>query len=120
MSMQDRAVSIHPYWNISEGKMGRFKDLCERFVAAVSAETKCLYYGFSINGEEAFCREAYDNADGVLEHLANVGPLLKEAMEIAQVTRFEVHGPDEELSRLKEPPSALNPTYFTLLCGVRR
>jgi len=120
MSMQDRAVSIHPYWKVSEGKMGRFKDLCERFVAAVGAEPKCLYYGFTFNGEEAFCREAYDNADGVLEHLANVGPLLKEAMEIAQVTRFEVHGPDEELSKLRQPLSALNPTYFTVLCGVRR
>src|SRR5215469_4459844 len=101
MSIQDRAVSIHPYWKISEGKMDTFKDLCQRFVAAAGVEPKCLYYRFSINGEEAFCGEAYDNADGVLEHLANVGPLLKDAMEIAQVTRFEVHGPDEELSKLK-------------------
>jgi hypothetical protein len=120
MSTQDRAVSVHPYWKISEGKMGQFKELCQRFIAAVGAEPKCLYYGFSFNGEEVFCREAYDSADGVLEHLANVGPLLKDAMEIAQITRFEIHGPDEELSRLRQPLSALNPIYFTLLDGVRR
>jgi hypothetical protein len=100
--------------------MDQFKELCERFMAAVSNEPKCLCYGFSFNGDEVFCREAYDDAEGVLEHLRNVGPLLKDGMEIAQITRFEVHGVDEELSRLKEPLSKLNPKWFTLRYGTRR
>jgi hypothetical protein len=100
--------------------MDQFKELCQRFLAAVSTEPKCLYYGFSFNGDEVFCREAYDDAEGVLQHLANVAPLLKDAMDIAQITRFEVHGVDEELSGLRQPLSKLSPTYFTLLCGTRR
>lgn len=118
--MPDRAVSVHPYWRVPDGKMDQFKDLCQRFVSAVSKESKCIYYGFSFNGDEVFCREAYDGADGVLEHLANVAPLLKEALEIAQITRIEVHGPDEELSKLKQPLLHLRPIYFTLLYGTRR
>jgi hypothetical protein len=100
--------------------MNEFQALCERFMAAVAAEPKCLYFGMSFNGEEAFCREAYDGADGVLEHVANVAPLLAEAMQLAQITRIEVHGAEEELSKLREPLSAFNPTYFRLLYGIRR
>ena len=119
MSVQDRAVSIHPYWKISPGKMDQFKSLCERFVAAVDAEPKCLYYGFTFNGDEAFCREAYDSAEGALEHLANVGPILAEALQIAQITRLEIHGPEAELAKLKPQIKDLSPAYFTLLYGVR-
>jgi hypothetical protein len=54
----------------------------QRFLSAVEKEPKCLYYGFSVNGDEVFCREAYDGGEGVLEHVANVGPLLKSAMEM--------------------------------------
>ena len=47
-------------------------------------------------------------------------PLLAEAMQLAQITRIEVHGAEEELSKLREPLSAFNPTYFRLLYGIRR
>jgi hypothetical protein len=40
-------------------------------------------------------------------------------MEMAEITRLEVHGPEEELSKLKQTLSALSPAYFTLLYGVR-
>ena len=120
MTTPDRAVSVHPYFKVSEGKLDEFKRLCEQFLAAVSTEPKCLVYGFSLSGDEVFCREAYDSAEGLLEHLANVGPLLTEALKIARITRLEVHGPQEELSKLKAPLSDFKPTWFTLLYGIRR
>lgn len=120
MTTLDRAVSIHPYWKIREEKFDEFKRLSERFLAAASTEPGCLYYGFSFNEADAFCREAYDSAEGVLEHLSNVGPLLAEALTIAQITRLEIHGPEEELAKLRTPLSAFNPIYFTLLSGRRR
>ena len=66
------------------------------------------------------CREAYEEAEGLLAHLANVGALLNEVFKIAQVTRLEVRGIAEELAKLKEPLSSLAPTYFTLEYGIRR
>ena len=73
-------MTIHPYFKVSEGNLGAFKELCERFVSTTSAEPKCLYYGFSFNGDEVFCREGYADAAGLLTHLDNVGALLAEAL----------------------------------------
>jgi hypothetical protein len=100
--------------------MDQFKDLCEQFISVTAQEPKCLYYGFSFNGDDVHCREAYEEAEGLLTHLANVGALLNEVFKIAQVTRLEVHGIAEELAKLKEPLSNLAPTYFTLEYGIRR
>jgi hypothetical protein len=100
--------------------MDEFKDFCEQFISITAQEPKCLYYGFSFNGDTVHCREAYEDAEGLLAHLADVGPLLKEALKIAQVTRLEVHGVAEELAKLTGPLSSLGPTYFTLEYGIRR
>ena len=100
--------------------MDEFKELCEQFISITAQEPKCLYYGFSFNGHDVHCREAYDDAEGLLAHLTNVGALLNEVFKIAQVTRLEVHGIPEELAKLKDPLSTLTPTYFTLEYGIRR
>ncbi len=56
----------------------------------------------------------------MLAHLENVGPLLEEALQIAELTRLEVHGPDAELAKLREPLAAFGPQFFTLEFGFRR
>ena len=120
MPTQDRVVSIHPYFRVLDGKMEEFKGLCEQFMSTTAREPKCLYYGFSFNGNHVHCREAYDDAEGLLAHLTNVGALLDRAVQLAEVTRIEVHGVAEELSKLTERLSPLAPTYFTLEFGIRR
>ncbi len=76
--------------------------------------------GFSFDGDQAHCREGYQDADGVLAHLQNVDALLKQALEIANITRLEVHGPVAEVDKLRGPLSDLNPQFFTLEYGFRR
>lgn len=120
MATNDRNISIHPYFRVSPGKLDAFKELCEQFMAASVKEPNCLYYGFSFNGDEVHCREGYEGADGVLAHLANVGILLGEALKIAELTRLEIHGLEEELAKLREPLAAFSPAYFTLQYGFRR
>ena len=112
-------MSIHPYFRVADGKMGEFRDCCERFVALTAQEPKCLYYGFSFNGDEVHCREAYEDADALLAHLANVDAVLKEALKISLLTRLEIHGTAEELAKLMGPLATLAPTYFTLEYGIR-
>src|SRR5271169_7216962 len=99
MPTKDRSVSIHPYFKVADGKLDAFKELCEQFVSATAKEPKCLYYGFSFNGNEAYCREGYEDAEGTLSHLANVGPLLERVLKISEITRLEVHGMEEELAK---------------------
>ena len=82
-------------------------------------ESKCLYYGFSFNGLEVHCREAYEDGYAVLTHLENVGEILNEALQISELTRLEIHGASSELSKLKEPLKDLDIEYFELQYGFR-
>lgn len=120
MSAEDKCCTLVPYFKVSSANETAFRALCERFLAKARTEPKCLFYGFSFNGEEVHCREGYDGAEGVLAHLAHVGPLLREAAKISEITRLEVHGPEEELARLREPLAAMAPKFFVLELGFRR
>ncbi len=120
MATKDTCCTIVPYFKIANGKIEDFKALCERFVEKTNNETKCLYYGFSFNGEQAHCREGYQDAEGVLTHLENVGSLLEEALKISELTGLEIHGSEAELAKLREPLAHLKPKFFVLEYGFRR
>ena len=120
MNNPDNVVSIHPYFKVHPGKLDEFKASLPAFIERTATEAKNLYYDFTINGDEVFCREAYIGAEGLLEHLANVGALLDPLMKLAELARVEVHGPAAELEKLKEPLGQLNPVWFTYLFGVKR
>ncbi len=120
MSTFSSAVSLHPYFKVQPGHLPAVKALLPVFVAKTQGEAANLSYGFTLNGDEVFCREAYTSAEGVLAHLANVGPELDKMLSHAALTRLEVHGPAAELAKLKEPLASLAPAWFTCECGVTR
>ena len=61
-----------------------------------------------------------DLGKGLLAHADNVGPLFEDALKIAEITRLAVHGPEEELAKLREPLAKLKPQFFILEYGFRR
>ena len=77
--------------------------MLQDLVAKTGSEDKNLFYVFSINEDQVFCREAYESADGLLAHLDNVGALLEEMLNMPDLTRVKVPGPPEELEKLKAP-----------------
>jgi hypothetical protein len=105
-------VSIHPYFKIHPGKIEAFKAAFPAFIEKTTGEEKNLFYGFTINGDEVFCREGYTDAGGVLAHLDNVGAMLAEAFKMADLIRLELHGPATELDKLRTPLAHLNPAWF--------
>src|SRR5688500_1174455 len=105
-------VSLHPYFKAHPGKLEAIKAAFPAFIEKTSEETRNLFYGFTLNGDEIFCREAYADAEGLLAHLDSVGAMLAEALTIADLTRVEVHGPAGELEKLRKPLAHLNPTWF--------
>ncbi len=119
-TQKDKCCSIAPYFKIEDGKLDAFKSLCEKFVQKSSEESKCLYYGFTFAGNEAHCREGYEDAEGVLAHLDSVGPLLEEALSMASLSRLEIHGPEAELAKLRGPLADLKPRFFSLADGFRK
>src|ERR1022692_2873976 len=95
MSLPSNFVSIHPYFKAHPGKLPAIKAAFPAFIEKTASEAKNLFYGFTINSDEIFCREGYAGAEGVLAHLENVGALLA-----------------EELDKLKEPLAHLKPAWF--------
>jgi hypothetical protein len=114
MSALSNFVSLYPYFKVHPGKLEVVKAGFPRFVEKTATEKENLFYGFTVNGDEMFCREGYETAEGVLAHLDNIGALLAELLTMVDLTRFEVHGPAAELEKLKAPLAHLNPKWFTL------
>jgi len=112
MNIPSNFVSIHPYFKVHPGKLEAFKAGLSAFSDKTGGEEKNLFYDFTINGDEVFCREGYAGAEALLVHLDNVGELLAEAFKIADLTRLEVHGPASELEKLRVPLAHLKPTWF--------
>jgi hypothetical protein len=112
MNLLSNFVSLHPYFKVHPGKLEALKAAFPAFIEKTSNEEKNLFYGFTINGDEIFCREGYADAEALLTHLDNVGSLLAEGLKIADLTRLEVHGPAAELDKLKGPLAHLNPVWF--------
>ena len=118
--MSQPAVSIHPYFKIHPGKLEAAKALLPKFVEKTATEEKCVYYEFTVDGDVVFCREAYLGSEGTLAHLGNVGPLLDELLTMSDLARLEIHGPAEEIEKLKGPLASYKPTWFVYECGVKR
>lgn len=118
MSALSNFVSIHPYFKVHPGKLETVKAGLPRFVEKTKAEKENLFYEFTVNGDEVFCREGYKSAAGLPAHLDNIGALLTEMLKMADLTRIEVHGPAAELEKLKGPLAHLNPAWFEVEASV--
>jgi quinol monooxygenase YgiN len=115
----DTCVSTKPYFEIPDKHLAKFLEYCDKFIEKTANEPKCLHYIFSFDGNRGHCQECYVDADGVLAHLDNIDKLNRQAMHLATIFRYEVHGPQSELDKLKEPLAFLNPDYYVTRCGFR-
>ena len=120
MMTTDTCCSVSPYFEIHPGKAADFRAICEKYVEWSSREPGCLYYGFSFDGTLAHCREGFQDAAALLAHIENLRPILHEMGEVSRLVRIEVHGPEQELAKLRLPLAAMNPQYFVLEYGYRQ
>lgn len=115
-----RVVSIHPYFKVQPGKMDQARAILAQFVARTAPEKGNLYYDFTLCGDVVHCREAYDGAEALLAHLENVGPVLAEFLQIAEVARLEIHASAAETAKLRAAFDSMNPEWYVFECGVNR
>lgn len=118
--MSQPAVSIHPYFKVHPGKLEAARALLPKFVEKTNSELNCIFYQFTINGDVVFCREAYAHAEGALAHLQNVGDILAEMLKVSDLIRLELHGPEQELEKLRGPLADLKPEWFVYETGLRK
>src|SRR5882762_498195 len=73
MNQLSRFVSFHPYFKVPPDKMPYLKAILPEFAAKTRNETDNLFYEFTINGDEVFCREGYVNAEAAAGALGKRG-----------------------------------------------
>ena len=120
MADRDLCCSIAPYFEVKDENLAAFKALCNQCVEQSEKEPGCLYYGFSFSDGAVHCREGYQDANALLTHVGNIDPLLQQMLQISTVTRLEVHGPESELAKLREPLKDTHAKFFVLETGFRR
>ena len=118
MSRFEKAVSINPYFKISDENMAAAKEMLKTFCGLVSKEEGCLYYNFCFKGNIMTCREAYKDAAAVMAHLENCGEALGKFVQIVELFRIEILGPAKELDKLRAPLADMKPDYFVLDSGT--
>jgi hypothetical protein len=122
MTTQDTWCSVDAYFDVKPDQQEAFELLADRFVEETNNENGIRYYGWSFNGTEAHCRQGYIAAEGFLEHAQNVIHLFKEALTLSDCTRLAIHGPEDELEKLRGPmaEAGVGLQYFALRNGFRR
>ena len=122
MATQDSCVSPAPYFKVHAGKMADFKKLCEQMVQKTGEEPGALFCGFAFDGDQAFAREGYKDADAWLAHLGNIGEIFGEMLKVADLARLEIHGSEAELVKVRKALAdmGMQAQFFTLECGFRR
>jgi len=120
----DTACHLYPYFDLKDTT--KFKQIWrDAYGATVNAveEEKMVAYAFVFkdDGSMALCREAYEDASGVLNHLGNVDAALKAVLEpdVANLHRLELHGPASEIEKLKPALEPLGCKFFVSEWGYR-
>ena len=120
MSDPRPSVSIHPYFRVKPGQLAKAREFMSQFIARTATQKGVLQYEFTLNGDLIFCREAYADAQALLEHVADVTPILGQFLQIAELARIEVHGPEVELAKLRGPLADMNAEWFVYEQGLPR
>ena len=121
MTTQDTSCTVTAFFKVKPGKSDEFEQLADRFVEKTRNESGIRAYGWSFNADEVHCRQHYRNAEGFLEHVENVISLFQEALTISDCTRLAIHGPEDELAKLRSPLAEIDLLeYFILRNSFRR
>lgn len=90
---------------IREGKLEEFKRLAARCVEIVrTQDTGTLEYDLFLNadGTECFVHERYRDSAAGLDHMANIGPMMKPLSEVCTITGEICGTPSPELRKSLE------------------
>jgi hypothetical protein len=119
---RDRKVHVMVHWDIQD--LTKWKEAGEEFTAMTANEPENVYYGFTVleqgprAGDRGVCKEGYRSAEAFLKHLQNVDSPLKKALEVASISKIEVHGPAAQIAQLKAPLQDFPVEYWSAADGA--
>jgi len=109
-SIEDRTLSVMVYWKIRD-RSSFLKGVAD-FQALTKDEVEIKYYGFAMEDTNGVCKEGYDSAEGFLTHMRNVKGPWGTALAAADIARVDVHGPMDEIDKLREPLKDFSVNYW--------
>ena len=80
VATKDKCCTIVPYFKVHDGHLDDFKKKCEEFMQATDSESKCLYYGFTFNGNA--CHLCNGSLAGVAQAALAAGADLQDSGRI--------------------------------------
>jgi len=108
-------------FTIVDGKAEEFKSMIHSLIEKVNKNEPGMdsYQLFYNAGEtKGYMLERFKDSAGVMAHLAHVGPMLPELLELAPITRFEIFGDiSKEVAEAVEP---LGANVYSYLNGFNR
>ncbi len=114
-------VTLIGYFAIRPGKAVQFRANCEAMVALRSKEPGHLASAYSFDGDDrAVSREDYANAEAVLKHMQVGEHIYEQTRTLVDITAVEIHGPADELDKLRDLFKDLSPRLFVTESGFRR
>jgi len=104
--------TIQPTFTIKD--LAKAEPFMKKCVDLTRTEAGCMYYGWTIQGDKLFCREAYVDAAAVQAHLDNIVPSVGEMLDsgAASLDKIEFHGPKEGWPTFKKSADALGAIYW--------
>merc|ERR1712187_864796 len=117
--LTDSVVTLAPYFKIKNDE--RIKGIWQEDHNRFAHKEDYGHYAFCFTEDNrAHCREAYPNAEKVLQHLADVDAPLKAVLNgPAELERLEVHGPEAEVDKLRDALSPLGCLFYVAEWGFR-
>ena len=105
-------LTIQPTFTIND--MAKAEPFMKKCVDLTKNEAGCMYYGWTIQGDKLFCREAYVDAAAVQAHLDNIVPSVGEMLDsgAASLDKIEFHGPKAGWPTFKKSADALGAIYW--------
>ena len=120
MATNDTCCTIAPYFKVQDGKLDVFKELCERFVETTRASPDVCITVSVLAPISPTVGRVTKTPTPYWHTFRTSGALLEEMPQSAEIVKLQIHGPEEELAKLREPLSELNPEFFTLEYGFRK
>jgi hypothetical protein len=114
-------VTLVGYFDIPTGKAEQFRANCEAMLALRDKQPGLLGTAYGFDGDTAATsREDYENADAVVRHMELGEHIYERTRDLVEIRNIEIHGPEAELSKLRNLFSEHSPRFFTTEFSFRR
>ena len=98
------------------------KRLMADYLDKTRTQRGTMYSGWTVCGDKIFCREAFGEAEFLLEHMSSVRPTLDALLQpgTARLLEMQLHGPAAELSKVEGAFDGLDAQCFEGVSGFTK